>query len=57
VTPVAVAAVGDLLQAHAGAGIELRIVPSLWPLHDAAMSGEFNFSIVRMHNAEPWPRP
>ena len=34
VEPVGVEPVGDLLAAHAGAGIELRIVPSLWPLHD-----------------------
>jgi hypothetical protein len=51
VTPASVSPVGDLLDAHARAGIELRAVPSLWPLHDLAVSGEFDFSIVRMHNA------
>ena len=45
--------VGDLLAAHAGAGIELRIVPSLWPLHDLAVSDRWDFSIVRMRNARP----
>jgi hypothetical protein len=53
VEPKAVTAIGDLLDAHADALIELRIVPSLWPLHDVAVSGEFDFSMVRMHNAQP----
>jgi hypothetical protein len=52
VAPVSVTSVGDLLEAHVEAGIELRIVPSLWPLHDIARGGEFEFSLVRMHNAE-----
>lgn len=55
VVPVHVSAVGDLLTAHAEAGIELRIVPSLWPMHDAARTGGFDFSVVRMHNARPRP--
>src|ERR1043165_516781 len=33
VVPVNVSPVGDLLDAHARAGIELRLVPSLWPLY------------------------
>ena len=53
VVPVAMSAVGDLLDAHAAAGIELRIVPSLWPFFDIAVGGEFDFSVVRMHNAQP----
>ena len=57
VTPKSVTAVGDLLGAHAGASIELRIVPSLWPLHDVAVRGEFDFSMVRMHNAQPRVSP
>jgi hypothetical protein len=55
VVPLAVDAVGDLLQAHVRASIELRAVPSLWPLHDAVQSSGWDFSIVRMHNAEPRP--
>ena len=46
-----------LLEAHVDAGIELRIVPSLWPLHDLARSGEFDFSLVRMRNAQPRHSP
>jgi len=53
VEPLAVAPVGDLLAAHADAGIELRLVPSLWPLHDLAVSERWDFSIVRMRNAQP----
>ncbi len=53
---------GDLLDAHAAAGIELRVVPSLWPLHDAVAYGPgasttWDFSIVRMRNARPRPGP
>ena len=57
VVPARVTPVGDLLAAHARALIELRIVPSLWPLRDVALSGEFDFSIVRMHNATPRAEP
>jgi hypothetical protein len=53
VEPKSVKPVGDLFAAHADAQIELRIVPSLWPLHDEVRHGEFDFSIVRMRNAEP----
>lgn len=57
VVPIRVTPVGDLLAAHARAAIELRIVPSLWPLRDVAVTGEFDFSIVRMHNALPRAEP
>jgi hypothetical protein len=57
VVPLAVTPVGDLLAAHVAAGIELRITPSLWPMHDLALAGALDFSIVRMHNAEPRPAP
>ena len=53
VAPIAVEPLGDLLDLHAGAGIELRIVPSLWPLHDVVTSGQWEFSNVRMRNAVP----
>ena len=53
VTPVSVTPMDDLLAAHVDASIELRIVPSLWPFHDEVRHGAFDFSIVRMHNAEP----
>jgi hypothetical protein len=51
VRPPAVTPLADLLALHATAGIELRVVPSLWPLHDLAVSDRWDFSIVRMRNA------
>ena len=53
VEPIGIEPVGDLLAAHAAAAIELRIVPSLWPLHDLAVGDRWDFSIVRMRNAQP----
>jgi hypothetical protein len=53
VVPVTVTPIGDLLHAHAAAGIELRAVPTLWPLRDVAVSDRWGFSIVRMSNAQP----
>jgi hypothetical protein len=57
VVPVLVTPVGDLLAAHTEAAIELRIVPSLWALHDVVLASGFDFSMVRMHNAQPRPSP
>ncbi len=53
IEPVDVQPVGDLLDLHATAGIELRAVPSLWPLRDLAVSHRWEYSIVRLHNARP----
>jgi hypothetical protein len=52
VEPVGVTPVGDLLDLHVAADIELRASPSLWPAHDLAVSDAWDFSIVRMRNAE-----
>ena len=57
VMPSSVTPIGDLLAAHAAAGIELRLVPSLWPLHDVVRESGFDFSIVRMHNAQARTSP
>jgi Family of unknown function (DUF6886) len=57
VAPLEVAPMGDLLAAHAAAGIELRLVPSLWPLRDLAVSERWGFSLVRMANATPRQSP
>ena len=51
VEPFSVAPVGDLLALHRDAGIELRVVDSLWPLRDLAHRGPWDFSTVRMGNA------
>jgi hypothetical protein len=34
-------------------GVDLRIVPSLWPLRDAVVASSLLFSIIRMRNARP----
>jgi hypothetical protein len=55
VRPVSVEPMGDLLDRHVRAGIELRLVPSLWPLRDAVVEAAaahgYRFSMVRMRNA------
>ena len=51
VEPLSISPLGDLLEAHVRAGIELRVVPSLWPLHDLAVDDRWDFSVVRMANA------
>lgn len=50
--PVSVKPVGDLLDRHAQAGIELRIVPNLWSLRDAVVESGLDFSLIRMRNAK-----
>jgi hypothetical protein len=42
-----------LCAAHEQAGIDLRFVDDLWPTHDLAVDGRWEFSIVRMANARP----
>ena len=44
---------GDLLALHAQAGIELRLVPNLWPVIDAIVASGLEFSIIRKANALP----
>lgn len=53
VTPVSVNPVGDLVGLHEAAGIELRLLPILWPLADLVQDDCWDFSIVRMMNALP----
>ena len=56
IEPVHVGPFGALLERPADAAIELRIVPSLWPLHDLAVADRWDFSVVRMSNARA-PKP
>jgi hypothetical protein len=51
ITPLSVEPVGDLLELHARAGIELRIVENLWPTIDAILASGLEFSIIRTANA------
>ncbi len=55
VLPLSVEPVGDLLNLHADAGIELRFVPNLWPVIDAIVASGLEFSIIRKMNALPRP--
>lgn len=53
VVPLRCERVGDLLERHAEAGIELRLTPSLWPLQRAVAASSLQFSMCRMRNAQP----
>ena len=53
VRPVAVEPVGDLLDKHVKAGIELRITPALWDLWDRVVASGLDFSGIRLRNARP----
>jgi hypothetical protein len=46
------AEVGDLVAAHDCAGIELRLVSSLWPWWDAVIASTVGFSGIRLRNAQ-----
>ncbi len=45
--------VGDLFALHEEAGIELRVLPRLWPLWDAITASTLGFSGIRLRNAQP----
>jgi hypothetical protein len=53
VEPLELVELGDLLQRHAAAEIELRLVPSLWPLWDRVIVSTLDFSGIRLLNARP----
>ena len=43
--------VGDLLERHVEAGIELRVAPTLYPLWDRVIETTLDFSGIRLRNA------
>ncbi|MFI6683973.1 DUF6886 family protein [Streptomyces sp. NPDC050485] len=43
--------VGDLLQLHRDAGIQLRVLDSLWDFWDAVTTSTLGFSGIRLQNA------
>ncbi len=45
--------VGDLLGLHATAGIQLRVLPSLWEFLEAVADGSLEFSAIRIRNTQP----
>ena len=49
--PIEVEPIPDLMAALIRAGVELRIMPSLVPLRDAAVASTVEFDIIRWHNA------
>lgn len=53
VVPLSVHRVDDLLAELMARDVELRVTPSLWPLHDAVLASSLQFSFIRMRNAQP----
>jgi hypothetical protein len=51
VEPERVEIIDDLLSALTARGVEIRILPSLWALHDAVVESTLSYSIIRMRNA------
>ncbi|GIM95750.1 DUF6886 family protein [Paractinoplanes toevensis] len=49
--------VGNLIDCHAAAGIQLRLLPNLWPFWDAVTAGTLGHSGIRLRNAAPRPEP
>lgn len=57
VEPLERVELGNLLARHADAGIELRIVPDIWPLWDRVVASTLEFSGSRLRNALPKRAP
>ena len=53
VVPEAVEELGDLVERHATAGIDLRIVDNLWPIWDRVVGSSLEYSGIRLRNAKP----
>jgi hypothetical protein len=49
--------VGDLLELHERAGIQLRVLDTLWPFWDEVVTSTLGFSGIRLRNARPRPAP
>lgn len=47
--------VGDLLELHEAAGVQLRLLSNLWPWWDAVITSTLDFSGIRLRNARPRP--
>jgi len=45
--------VGSLLGLHEEAGIQLRVLPSLWPFWDAVIASTLGYSGIRLRHARP----
>jgi hypothetical protein len=53
VRPLHVEPLCDLLTLHAEAAVELRLLPTIWPLVDSVQDSSLGFSIIRVRNAAP----
>ena len=53
VVPARVEVIDDSIAELLKRGVELRFVPSLWPLRDAVVASSLQFSLIRMRNALP----
>jgi hypothetical protein len=53
VAPTCVEAISDPITELLRRGVELRVLPNLWPLRDAVVASSLQFSIIRMRNALP----
>ena len=53
VEPLELVELGDVLDRHAAALIELRFVPSIWPLWHRVAESTLEFSGIRLRNARP----
>ena len=53
VVPEAVEVLEDVIAELVKRGVELRLVPNLWSLHDAVVGSTLQFSSIRMRNAQP----
>ena len=51
VEPLELVELGDLLRRHEDASIEVRVLPSIWPLWRHVSSSTLEFSGIRLHNA------
>jgi hypothetical protein len=45
--------VGNLFELHEQAGIQLRVLPNLWPFWDVVVHSTLGFSGIRLRNAAP----
>ena len=53
VAPACVEVISDPVNELRRRGVELRVLPNLWPLRDAVVASGLPFSIIRMRNALP----
>ena len=53
VTPLTMRTVDNMLLELAAQDVEIRILPSLWPLFNGVVNSSLQFSMIRMRNATP----